>query len=212
MKPLACALLVLPLCLAVPASGAEDKMPETPWYPLRPGTTWHYRAGDSKFQMRVAAGTEKIGDLRCARVEMIKDGKVGATEYIGVSADGVYRCRVQIGSPEQSKENPNLTETPHPPILLFRMPPKKEESFTVDSRVEPAGKVFKGTFKIGEETIKVGDKEYRCVVVAGQDLEGDGLKPSLTTWYAENVGMVKQVVAVADQKIEIELENFEKGP
>jgi hypothetical protein len=212
MKRLACALLVLPLCLAVTAARVEDKGPETLWYPLREGTTWHYRAGDSKFQMRVAPGSEKIGDLVCARVDMIKDGKTVASEFIGVKASGVYRCRVQADRPNQNKDNPVLVETPKPPILLLPLPPKKGETFTVDSKVEPSGKVYKGTFKIAEETIKIGDKEYKCVVVAGQDLEGDGLKPTLTTWYAENVGMVKLVIAVADQKIDIELEKFEKGP
>jgi hypothetical protein len=210
MKRLACALLVLPL--AVSAIRAADKTAETPWYPLRPKTTWHYRAGDRKYQMRVAGGSETIEGKVCAHVEMVEDGKVVAHEYIAVTADGVYRCRVQAGAPNQNQDNPVLIETPKPPILMLRLPPRKGESFTVDSRVEPSGKVYKGTFKIGEETIKLGDKEYKCVVVAGQDLDADGLKPSVTTWYAENVGMVKQVIAVADQKIEIELEKFEKGP
>ncbi len=212
MKRLACALLVLPLCLAVTTARVEDRGPETPWYPLRPGTTWHYRAGDRKFQMRVAPNSEKIGDLVCARVETIRDGKVVASDYIGVNASGVYRCRVQADSSTPNKDNPVLVETPRPPMLVLPLPPKKGETFTVDSTAEPSGKVYKGTFKIGEDTLKVGDTEHKCIVVAGQDLDGDGLKPTLTTWYAEGVGMVKMVIAVADQKVDVELEKFEKGP
>jgi hypothetical protein len=206
MKRLALASLVLPLCLAVTAGRAEDKVPETPWYPLGKGTTWSYRAGDGKFQMRVA-GHEKVGDVLCARVEMSKDGKVSAVEHIGVTADGVYRYQL-----EATRGDQKLVETPKPPVLLLRLPPKKGDTFTVNSKVDPTGKTYKGTFKIGEEEVKVGDRSYKCVVVRGEDIEADGLKPTITTWYAENVGMVKQVIAVGDQKIEIELEKFEKGP
>jgi hypothetical protein len=48
-------------------------------------------------------------------------------------------------------------------------------------------------------------------VVHGEDVEADGLKPAITTYYAENVGMVKQTIAVDGQKIDIELEKFEKA-
>ncbi|SRR5581483_10480111 len=205
MKRLAFASLVLPLCLPVLAGRAEDKFPETPWYPLRVGTTWHYRAGDGKFQMRVAAH-EKIGDTPCARIEMVKDGKVSAVEHIGVTADGVYRYQL-----EASRGDQKLVETPRPPIRLLSLPPRKGDTFTVNAKVDPSGKTYKGNFKLGEEEIKVGDRSYKCVVVHGEDIEADGLKPTITTWYAENVGMVKQVIAVADQKIDIELEKFDKG-
>jgi hypothetical protein len=206
MKRLAYMSLVLSLCLAVRAGRAEDKPLETSWYPLRVGTTWHYRVGDTKFQMRVAAH-EKVGDVLCARVEMLKDGKVSAVEHIGVTDKGV--CRFQL---EATRGDQKLVETPKPPILLLPLPPKKGENFTVNSRVDPSGKAYKGTFKIAEQDVTVGGKQYKCVVVLGEDVEADGLKPNLSTWYAENVGMVKQTIAIDNQKIDIELEKFEKGP
>jgi hypothetical protein len=203
MKRLACALLALPLALA--AGRAQDKMTESSWYPLRVGTKWHYKSGDKKFLMQVA-GHEKVGDVLCARVEMVKDGKVTAVEHIAVTGDGVVRKDLEL----RRDNNQPATETPTPPILILKLPPKKGDTFTVDSKA--AGKAYKGTFKVDEEEVTVPAGTYKnAVSVTGLDLEVDGLKPTIVTWYADNVGMIKQVVSEAGQKIVVELEKFEPG-
>jgi hypothetical protein len=203
MKRLALALLVLPLGLVAPAGGAEDKLPESPWYPLRVGTSWQYKAGDGKFQVRVARH-EKVGEAPAARLETVRDGKVVAVEHVGVTADGVYRYDL-----ESSRDDQKLTEEYKPPILLLKLPPKKGETFQTDSKA--SGRSYKGTFKIGEEEVKVPAGTYKAVTVTSQALEVDGLKPTLTVWYAENVGMVKLVLGEGGQKVVLELEKFEPG-
>src|SRR4051812_24542641 len=57
---------------------------ETPYYPLQIGNTWSYRIGDNRYSLKVAK-YEKVGDLNCARLEMVVNGKVVATEDIGVT-------------------------------------------------------------------------------------------------------------------------------
>jgi hypothetical protein len=97
-----------------------------------------------------------------------------------------------------------------PPILILKLPPKKGESFSVDSKA--GGKNYKGVFKIAEEDVTVPAGTYKGAVrVTSQDLEADGLRPTITTWYAEKVGMVKQVIAEGGQTITIELEKFTPG-
>jgi hypothetical protein len=205
MKNIAFVLLVFPLSLLA----AEDKATQTPWYPLAVGTAWDYKAGENKFRLEVKAH-EKVGEASTARIELIKEGAVLATEHIGLvpQTDGSTQvCRFDLSV---KKGDQAITETPKPPILILKVPPKKGDTFTVDSRA--GGKVFKGTFKIDEEDVTVPAGSYKkAVKVISQDLEAEGLKPTVTTWYAENVGMVKQVVVEGKETITIELEKFTPG-
>lgn len=188
--------------LAVLAGGlaAQDKLAETPYYPLRVGTTWHYKAGEGKFTIRVAKH-EKVGETLCARLEVTRDGKVVGTQHLAVAADGVY-CHSQT-------TDGNVTRTPKPPILVLKLPPKKGEGWKADSTAD--GKAISGTFQIGEEEIKVSAGTYKAVRITSQELEANGLKPVITTYYARDVGMVKQVIQENNVTLAIELEKFKAG-
>ncbi len=179
---------------------AEDKLAETPYYPLHVGTTWHYKAGDGKFTVRVAKH-EKVGETLCARLDVTRDGKTVGSQHLAVTAEGVY-CHDQTTAR-------NATQAPKPPILVLKLPPKKGEGWKVDSKGD--GKTFRGAFQIGEEEIKVPAGTYKAIRVTSQELEVNGLKPVITTYYARNVGMVKQVIQESNITLEIELEKFEAG-
>jgi hypothetical protein len=195
MKPFSCVALAVFLLLARAAAGlAQDKMETTPYYPLAVGTSWEYKAGDSRYTLRVTKH-EKVGDVLCARVEMIMKDKPVSFEHVGVTKEGV--CRFSFEGKEAK-----------PPVLFLKLPPKKDDTWKVDSKV--GGESVKGTFKnTGEEDVKVPAGNYKAVVVASQDLEANGVKMSVTYYFAEKVGMVKQVVEVSGQKIVIELEKYE---
>jgi hypothetical protein len=197
-------LLLVP-CLLAGAAGlrAEDKLAQTPYYPLQVGTTWHYRAGDSKFSVQVAKH-EKVGDTLCARVEVKRDGKVVAWQHLAVTDDGVYRHDLT-----ETSSGKEVTQTYKPPILVLKLPPKKGDSWKVDSKA--GSDTFRGAFKIDEEEVKVSAGSYKAVRVSSQDLEVKGLKPVITTWYASGVGMVKQTIQEGNATGEIELEKFEPG-
>jgi hypothetical protein len=108
------------------------------------------------------------------------------------------------------KDSQGVTETPVPPILILKLPPGKDDTFRVDSRA--GGKTWKGAFKIAREDVTVRAGTFPGAVrVTSQDLEADGLKPTVTTWYAEKVGMVKQVITEGGQSITVELEKFTPG-
>jgi hypothetical protein len=198
MKSVSCAGLALTLLLAwAAAAPAQDKMETTPYYPLAVGSSWEYKAGESKFTMKVTKH-EKVGNVLCARVEMLIKDKPVSFEHIAVSKDGVTR-----NSFEGNKEA-------QPPVLFLKLPPKKDESWKVDSKA--GGESVKGTFKnTGEEDVKVPAGSYKAVVVTSQDLEANGIKMAVTYYFAKDVGMVKQIVEVAGQKVVVELEKYEPG-
>jgi hypothetical protein len=213
MKRLVHALLVGPLLLvAAAALSAQDKLAETPYYPLQVGTTWHYKSGDRKFTIRVVKH-EKVGGVLCARLEVVRDGKVVASEHLAVTDEGVYRHSQTASGVGQfdskSGEGAGKEEKPEPPILVLKLPPKKGDSWRVDSKAD--GKVFRGGFKIDEKEIKVPAGTYQAIRVTSEDLETNGLRSVLTTYFARGVGMVKQVIQVGDVTADIELEKFEAG-
>jgi hypothetical protein len=192
--------------LLVTASGvltAADAPGESPYCPLGVGTTWHYKVGDGKVVIRVVRH-EKVGDVPCAFLEARRDGKVVGSEHLAVTADGVYRHTIS-----QAPGDKSATLTLKPPLLVLKLPPRKGDAWKVDSKGD--GKTFRGAFKADEQEVKVPAGTYKAVRVASQDLEVNGLKPVVTTWFAEGVGMVKQVVQEGDSKIEIDLEKFEAG-
>ncbi|MHB1423684.1 MAG: hypothetical protein ACYC3I_10920 [Gemmataceae bacterium] len=189
--------------LGVLAVGAaQDKLKETSYYPLQVGATWHYRAGAGKFTMRVARH-EKVGDTLCALLETKRDGKVVGSEHLAVTADGVYRHDLTAAGAK------SVTQTLKPPMLLLKLPPKKGDGWKIDSKGD--GKNFRGGFQVSEQEITVPAGKYKTFRVASQDLEVNALKPSITTFFAEGVGMVKQIIEVGDAKVEIELDKYEAG-
>jgi hypothetical protein len=196
MTATAWALVSLSLAAPAPAEAAHN-----PWLPARVGDTWHYRSGDGKFTVRVA-GNEKAGEVPCVRLETVRDGKVVGTELVCFRPDGVVRADVEVRSGDKS-----VRQIPKPPILLFPTPARKGESFRVDSVVD--GRAYKGAFTIGEEQVKVPAGTYKALVIHGNNIEAEGINPTITTWYGEGVGMVKQVIEALGQKVEIELEKFE---
>jgi hypothetical protein len=202
MKRLVHVLLVCSVFpVAAVAVAAEDKLVETPYYPLQVGTTWHYKAGDGKFTIRVTRH-EKVGDVLCARLEATRDGKVIAWQHLSVTADGVYRHDLT-----DQHTGTAVTQSPRPPMLVLKLPPKSGETWKVDSRAD--GKTFRGSFKIDEQEVKIPAGAFKAVRVTSQDLEINGLKPVITTYFASGAGMVKQTIQEGDSKIEIELEKLE---
>jgi hypothetical protein len=208
-----CVWLALPLLTAELA--AQEKLKETPYYPLQVGTTWYYRCGDGKFTIRVAKH-EKVNGTLCALLETTRDGKVVGSEHLAVTADGIYRHDLTSLFPQPDPNDKAktievpVTQTMKPPILVLKLPPKKGEEWKVDSKSD--GRTYRGEFQLGEQEIKVPAGTYKTFRVASKDLEVNSLKAIITTHFAEGVGMVQQIIEVGDAKVEIVLEKFSVSP
>lgn len=203
-----CAIpVVLVLVLAAPAlRGADERMTQTPYYPLQVGATWHYRAGGGTFSVRVAKH-EKVDGRLCARLEVMRDGKVRSVEHVFTTDDGIYRKDIQ--GPEPGKDALGPVQTLEPPLMLLKLPPRANDSWSIDSQARSTS--FKGKLKVSVEEVKVPAGAYKAFRVNSQDVEEAGNKLSFTTYYAEGVGMVKQVLEVERSRIVVELVKFEPG-
>jgi hypothetical protein len=192
-----CLVLFALLLFLTPAARPAEGGPDTPYFPLKVGTTWHYKVGQNRFSLKVAKH-EKVGKVDAARVELIINGKTTSFEHVGVTADAVLRYSFEGKQAD-------------PPITVLKLPPRKGASWKVESKVD--GHLMKGTFTIGEEeNVKVPADTYKkTITVTGKDMEVNGVKLNVTYYFAEKVGMVKQVLEMANQKVIIELEKYEPG-
>lgn len=194
---LLCALLGLPAGL----SGQETKLTESAWYPLDVDTTWTYETSDGMadkkptFTVKVVKH-DKVGTTPCAFLDMTGDGRVRGSEALSVAADGVYRYATN-------------GKTPDKPILILKLPPKKDMMWTIDSKVD--GDPLKGTFKTEEAEVTVPAGKFKTIVVKSDDLDANGTKVSCSFFYAEGKGMVKQIIEIAGKTTTIELKEFKAG-
>jgi hypothetical protein len=208
-------LFICPLLFgAIDGLAAQDKLQETPYYPLHVGTTWHYRAGESKFLIRVSKH-EKVGETLCALLEAVRDDKVVGSQHLAVTAEGVYCHDLSFPVPPGEGKDDKAAEqtmklTPKPPLLVLKLPLKKGDTWKIDSNSSD-GRAFRGSFKVEPQEVKVPAGTYKTFRVTSQDLEVNSLKTTITADYAEGVGMVRQVIESGNAKAEIELEKFEAG-
>jgi hypothetical protein len=199
MSYLCRAALALPLLvvLSAPAHTADEKAPETDYFPLKIGSVWNYKMGDAHFSVKVAK-MEDVDKQPCARLELSANNKAGSPQNIAVKADGVYRFT-------------NEDALYSPAVCFLKLPVKKGDSWKVDSTLAGMGKVT-CTFKTDElSELKVGNKTYENVVtVTTDDLVANGTKVSKTVYYyAKNVGLIKHVLTYNEQDVVIELESYE---
>jgi len=201
MRSLRIVLLALTVAVAILAAGRAQepaKLPKSPYYPLEVDTTWHYKAGGNRFQMKVAKH-EKVGGAMCARVELIIDKKALSFEHIGQA--GNYLARYTFEGKEAK-----------PPVPFLELNPKKGDRWKIAPETKIGdGQTIKGEFVVGEEEVTVPAGKYKTFTVTGQDMEVNGVKLTCTYYFAEGVGMVKQVLEMAGTKVVIELEKFEAG-
>jgi hypothetical protein len=192
------------LLLVTPVRSADEKMLTSSYFPLAVGTKWHYRIGETHYIVHVTKH-EKVGDQMAAKLEMYTTAKEKPVSYEHVAVTGDAIVRVSF-------EGKRLD----PPVPFLKIkggePVKSGEPWKINSRLEGQDKkqVISGIFKPGEENnVKVQAGEYKTATVTGQDLDVAGTKLNLTYYFADKVGMVKQTMDVAGQKIVVELEKFE---
>jgi hypothetical protein len=198
MKRLAFSLLLL----IVPAVLAQDKLTlkeETPYFPLKEGSIWTYSAAGRTFTTKVT-GYEKSGDDVCARLETRREKDLISSELVTVRKDGVFRVE--------------FSGTKFVPAVCFlKLPVKKDDSWKIESKVgggtQETKSEFKGSFKFGEsKSIKVKGTTYDTISVIGE-MKFDGQNTTVTYYFAENVGMVKQTIVIGTTTVELELEKYE---
>jgi hypothetical protein len=174
---------------------AQNTLVDNAYYPFMVNTTWTYKVSDGKQLIMKVTKHEKVGNALCARVESSVDGKVIASEDVGVTSEGL--CRFQVN------DSPAM-----PPLCFLRLPPAGT-TWKVESKIKD--ETVKGMFSPGKEEITVPLGKFQTVTAASE-MEVNMIKVGTTCYFAKDVGMVKQIVKLGDkQTIILELEKFQHG-
>ncbi len=179
--------------VAAPAPAPTDEKP-TDYYPLKVGNVWTYKAGANRVIVKVVRLEDGV-----AHIESSTAGdKATLTEEVQIKSDGVFRVAA-------------TDKKVAPPVKFLALPPKKGDTWEVEAAIDK--EKLKGTFKSDElPELTVGDKKYeKVIVVTGDPLEANGTKMTVVSYYAKDIGMIKQTIKVGEVKIELELEKFEAG-
>jgi hypothetical protein len=182
--------------------GQEAKSPDKPadYYPLKVGNKWHYLVelgnGRKVVFLYQIVKIENVDGKRRARVEMVVNGEVKGTEHIGVDGAGVFRYRIN--------EQPIS-----PPACLLKYPVKEGETWTTETKVGDQPVTMSAKTGIHEE-VQVPAGKYRAISVKTDRTE-NGIPVRVTSWFAPDVGMIKQLVEMRAGNIKMELLKLEPG-
>ncbi len=183
------ALLLLG-CRGTPPAEAP-RVEDSPYYPLKVGANWVYRAGKHRMTREVVRH-ELIGKIACARVESKRDGKLWLTEHVHATTEGVFLLALE--------SKPLAT-----PLRLLKLPPRPGDHWETKSRDGSGRHVY--LLEEGDVTVPAGS--YRAMILRGEVVEDGRRHSAFTYWFAPGVGVVKQLVHKGNETAVYELERFE---
>lgn len=186
--------ITLMLFVAAPAL-AEDSLKDAEYYPFKIGTTWEYKVGGNPIIVKVAKH-EKYNEVLCARVETSVNGNVVAFEHVAPTADGLKRLSMAGMKAD-------------PAVLFMKLPYKKGESWHVESTIGPES--LKLDYTYGEEEITVPAGKYKTISTTTSKFKAGNMEMQATIWYAKGVGMVKTILDLGGNKVDMQLEKFTAG-
>lgn len=199
------AIMVASLAAQSPSTGGGTQAPAAAktkaanYYPLKPGTKWHYlleRSTGEKIRLTSQISEIKnINGKELALLEVFADGqKIAASEHLQGTAEGVFRVRMN---------NVELT----PPICLIKYPVKPGQTWGADMTVSKRRMNLQGT-EGKPEDVGVPAGKYRavpCTIVVSDATD----KSTTVFWFAEDVGIVKQRSEDESEWVTMELIKYE---
>jgi hypothetical protein len=192
--------IVLAIALPSEAQVAKAKKKLTDYYPLTVGTKWTYDVdagtGQKVQVTNQIAKIETIDGQSLARMETVVNGNIAATEHLASTPKGVFRHRA------------NGVEVT-PPICILKYPYKEGEKWEQDTKIGPQDVKISVQSGTGEQVTTTAGK-YKAIPIA-LETSVNGVKIDTTSWYAPDVGMVKQKMLIGDKNITLELVKFEAG-
>ncbi len=194
-------------CFAGFAVSQEAKRFDHELYPLQVGNKWTYRAGAEKVHIQVVKEenfTRKMkgADGKESNVTIagyllnVSSGNKILQEHVAVMEEGIYRLSA-AGKQIQ------------PPLCFFVKDAKPGDSWRIEATSE--GTSLKGLFYYSRSRIRVPMGEFITDVVTSKDFESGDQKMEVESWYAKDIGMVKQRVRYGTNETILELESFTRG-
>jgi hypothetical protein len=185
----------------VPVTRAGDKGNAAEFYPLKPGTQWHYRVTSDDKQVGTVvsrvAKIETIDGQPLARLETVVMGNVVNSEHVQANARGVFRHRV------------NGIEV-EPPLCILRFPIKFDDTW--ESECKMGEMKFKGAHRVGRKEIEIEVPAGKFKVVPVYfEARIEGVDVTTTYYFAHGKGMIRQVAEINGSKLQLDLEKLEPG-
>jgi hypothetical protein len=167
---------------------------DAPWYPLQVGCRWEYRGKGPKL-IRQVVRHEKVGDYPCALIANLRGDAPARKEHVYANAGGVFLVAI---------EGRRLSS----PLRILKLPPRAGESWKTDFKENDT--LRKGLYVMDKEEVTVPAGTYRAITLRGEITDGGGGRTNVTYWFAEGVGMVKQLIRQDGQVAVYELERFDR--
>lgn len=191
--PIRLAVLLVVL-LGAARGSAQELIKDSPFFPLKIGSQWTYRADDKRVVLRLT-GQEKVDDTLCAVLETKRPDGLAITEHVAVKSDGVYRYRAMRLRVE-------------PPVCFLKFGRTKEPTWEVKAKL--GADTIAGTCKLETAEVDVPMGKFQTLRVTSE-LERGKEMFKIVSYFARDIGMVKQEQLLAGKKIMLELEKYETG-
>ena len=183
-----------------PVQKAEPPHKTPDYYPLKVGNKWHYLVvlsnGRKVVFLHQITKIEDVDGKRMARVETVVNGEIKSTEQICANADGVFRYRTD--------------DVPYtPPACILKYPVKEGETWSAKLKIGdmPADVSSKSGSK---EEVQVPSGTFQTIPVKTEML-ASGSRVKITSWFAPEVGIVRQLIERQAGSVNMELLKFEAG-
>jgi hypothetical protein len=176
---------------------ADEPQPAD-YLPLREGTKWHFDAKVNSLSVPMIIRVAKFQSSesrQAARLETVVNGSVAASEYLGVSEEGIFRLKMN---------NIDI----NPPLQILRFPIKKGDAWTSTATV--GGETLKADSVVDLQKVSVPAGSFEAALVTTTVSTPQG-RMTNRQWFAPGIGLVKQEVNLSGAKILAELRSSEPG-
>jgi hypothetical protein len=189
------AMLSLQICTrAGDVRAAEGE--QANYLPLKQGTKWLF---DCKVNGIPASMTIRIANLQsgpgrqAAELESVVGGKVMATEYLGVSEEGIFRLKMN-------------GHDVNPPLPILRFPVTKGDAWNCEESIAGESLKASSVVDLQQVTVPAGTFDAAVVTTHGKTAQGTLVNKQ---WFVPGIGPVKQEVQMSGASITAELKKYE---
>lgn len=196
-SPLALTALITGVTFLVAQEKTDPKAPRPNYYPLVKGHKWEFQIDSQRGQVEAVSEVIKVESkdgVTTATIEIRQPGQpVKVAETIRVTADKMTRLAF------------GFTRLPTP-VTMLKFPVTPGDSWTEKIIIRNSEIEVRTTVREPEE-LKLPAGAFRAVPVVMEYTFADQ-KARLTNWYADGVGVVKQMIERPDLKVVSELKKF----
>ncbi|MGE5296487.1 MAG: zinc ribbon domain-containing protein, partial [Solirubrobacterales bacterium] len=160
------------------------------YMPLKEGNQWTYTMSTGMQMTTKVVGFRNVGTIRCGVVETAM-GPQTSREYLAADAQGVKLYMSQMQGQEFRCD---------PPVLRIKLPYRQGDAW--QSTTSQLGMAMTTNFQSsGNERIQTPAGSFDCIKIQS-DITIPGQPPiNSTTWYADGIGPVHQVMRISGQEL-----------